>query len=68
LIDWPENCSSYTRAWRARQQWLPPATINVADDGVVLSMVAEPEPDTAGTTTRSGLIMVARRNHPPAPG
>lgn len=44
LIDWPENCSSYTRytrAWWARQDWLPPATINVADDGVVMSMVAQ---------------------------
>jgi molybdate transport repressor ModE-like protein len=41
LIDWPENCSSYTRAWWARQQWLPPATINADDDGVVLSMVAQ---------------------------
>jgi DNA-binding transcriptional LysR family regulator len=40
LIDWAENCSAYTRAWWARQQWLPPATINVSDDGVVLSMVA----------------------------
>ena len=41
LIDWPENCSSYTRAWWARQDWLPAATIDVADDGVVLSMVAQ---------------------------
>jgi molybdate transport repressor ModE-like protein len=41
LIDWAENCSSYTRAWWARQDWLPPATLNVADDGVVLSMVAQ---------------------------
>jgi DNA-binding transcriptional LysR family regulator len=41
LIDWPENCSSYTRAWWARQQWLPPATIHADDDGVVLSMVAQ---------------------------
>jgi DNA-binding transcriptional LysR family regulator len=41
LIDWAENCSSCTRAWWARQDWLPPATINVADDGVVLSMVAQ---------------------------
>jgi DNA-binding transcriptional LysR family regulator len=41
LIDWPENCSSYTRAWWARQQWLPTATINADDDGVVLSMVAQ---------------------------
>lgn len=41
LIDWPENCSSYTRAWWSRQEWLPPATLDVADDGVVLSMVAQ---------------------------
>jgi DNA-binding transcriptional LysR family regulator len=41
LIDWPENCSSYTRAWWARQHWLPTATINADDDGVVLSMVAQ---------------------------
>ena len=41
LIDWPENCSSYTRAWWARQEWLPPATVTVADDGVVLAMVAQ---------------------------
>ncbi|CCH31083.1 LysR family transcriptional regulator [Actinosynnema sp. NPDC047251] len=41
LIDWAENCSSYTRAWWARQEWLPKATLDVADDGVVLSMVAQ---------------------------
>jgi DNA-binding transcriptional LysR family regulator len=41
LIDWPENCSSYSRAWWSSQDWLPPATLNVADDGVVLSMVAQ---------------------------
>lgn len=41
LIDWAENCSSYTRAWWARQDWLPPVTVDVADDGVVLSMVAQ---------------------------
>lgn len=41
LIDWPENCSSYSRAWWARQQWLPAATINADDDAVVLSMVAQ---------------------------
>ncbi|ALG14916.1 LysR family transcriptional regulator [Kibdelosporangium phytohabitans] len=41
LIDWAENCSSYTRAWWARQDWLPEATVDVADDGVVLSMVAQ---------------------------
>ncbi|WP_037368889.1 LysR family transcriptional regulator [Amycolatopsis orientalis] len=41
LLDWPENCSSYTRSWWARQDWLPPAKMEVADDGVVLSMVAQ---------------------------
>ncbi|MET0132990.1 MAG: LysR family transcriptional regulator [Kibdelosporangium sp.] len=41
LIDWAENCSSYTRTWWSRQDWLPPATLNVADDGVVLAMIAQ---------------------------
>lgn len=41
LLDWPENCSSYTRSWWARQDWLPAAKMEVADDGVVLSMVAQ---------------------------
>ncbi|GLZ81277.1 transcriptional regulator [Actinorhabdospora filicis] len=40
LIDWPENCSSYTRDWWSRQDWLPRATVTAEDDGVVLSMVA----------------------------
>ena len=40
LIDWTENCSSYTREWWAAQDWLPPATLTAQDDGVVLSMVA----------------------------
>jgi DNA-binding transcriptional LysR family regulator len=41
LIDWAENCSLYTREWWSRQDWLPPATLDVTDDGVVLSMVAQ---------------------------
>lgn len=40
LIDWAENCSSYTRSWWASQDWLPRTRMDVADDGVVLSMVA----------------------------
>lgn len=40
-IDWPENCSSYTRDWWRRQDFLPKATLEVADDGVVLSMIAQ---------------------------
>lgn len=39
LVDWTENCSSYTRAWWAAQDWLPPATVRAEDDGAVLSMV-----------------------------
>ena len=41
LIDWPENCSSYTRGWWRSQDFLPKATLEVADDGVVLSMIAQ---------------------------
>ncbi|MFB7029617.1 MULTISPECIES: LysR family transcriptional regulator [unclassified Streptomyces] len=39
LIDWTENCTSYTREWWAGQEWLPPATVEAEDDGTVLSMV-----------------------------
>ncbi|MFE5944042.1 LysR family transcriptional regulator [Streptomyces sp. NPDC056480] len=39
LIDWTENCTSYTREWWAGQEWLPPATVQAEDDGAVLSMV-----------------------------
>ncbi|NSC23433.1 LysR family transcriptional regulator [Streptomyces albus subsp. chlorinus] len=41
LIDWDENCGSYTRDWWARQDWIPPATILAEDDTVVLSMVSQ---------------------------
>ncbi|MFF5918827.1 LysR family transcriptional regulator [Streptomyces flavochromogenes] len=40
LIDWTENCTSYTRDWWAGQEWLPPATVQAEDDGAVLSMVS----------------------------
>lgn len=40
LVDWAENCSSYTRSWWSEQDWLPRATVDAGDDGVVLSMVA----------------------------
>jgi len=39
LVDWLENCSSYTRAWWAAQDWIPTATVHAEDDGAVLSMV-----------------------------
>jgi DNA-binding transcriptional LysR family regulator len=40
VIDWTENCSASTKEWFAAQDWLPSATITVADDTVLLSMVA----------------------------
>jgi DNA-binding transcriptional LysR family regulator len=40
LVDWTENCSSYTRRWWAEQDWIPAATVDAGDDSVVLSMVA----------------------------
>ncbi|MFD5112012.1 LysR family transcriptional regulator substrate-binding protein [Streptomyces sp. NPDC058391] len=39
LVDWAENCSSYTREWWAGQDWIPRATVEAEDDGAVLSMV-----------------------------
>ncbi|MEU8621015.1 LysR family transcriptional regulator [Streptomyces sp. NPDC048623] len=40
LVDWAENCTSYTRDWWAAQEWLPAATVEAEDDGAVLSMVS----------------------------
>ncbi|MEU9862230.1 LysR family transcriptional regulator [Streptomyces sp. NPDC047971] len=40
LVDWTENCTSYTRDWWAGQDWLPSATVEAEDDGAVLSMVS----------------------------
>ncbi|RKE22224.1 LysR family transcriptional regulator [Streptomyces sp. TLI_171] len=40
LVDWDENCGSYTADWWRRQDWIPAATINVSDDTVVLSLAA----------------------------
>ncbi|MDQ1040543.1 DNA-binding transcriptional LysR family regulator [Streptomyces sp. V3I8] len=40
LVDWHENCGSYTRQWWARQDWIPKATVLAEDDGAVLSMVS----------------------------
>ncbi|MCX4747898.1 LysR family transcriptional regulator [Kitasatospora sp. NBC_01287] len=40
LIDWTENCSSYTREWWAVQDWLPATRLDAGEDSVVLSMVA----------------------------
>ncbi|MEU1401114.1 LysR family transcriptional regulator [Streptomyces sp. NPDC005728] len=40
LVDWMENCGSYTRDWWAAQDWIPAATVRAEDDGAVLSMVS----------------------------
>ncbi|MEU5433138.1 LysR family transcriptional regulator [Streptomyces sp. NPDC020719] len=40
LVDWTENCTSYTREWWAGQEWIPAATVRAEDDGAVLSMVS----------------------------
>jgi DNA-binding transcriptional LysR family regulator len=39
LVDWAENCGSYTRDWWAAQEWIPEATVEAEDDGAVLSLV-----------------------------
>lgn len=40
LVDWVENCGSYTRDWWAAQDWIPVATVEAEDDGAVLSLVS----------------------------
>ncbi|MFF3412349.1 LysR family transcriptional regulator [Streptomyces sp. NPDC002742] len=40
LVDWAENCGSYTRDWWAAQDWIPTATVLAEDDGAVLSLVS----------------------------
>ncbi|WP_316782194.1 LysR family transcriptional regulator [Streptomyces sasae] len=40
LVDWAENCGSYTRAWWAAQDWIPEASVEAEDDGAVLSLVS----------------------------
>ncbi|WP_405984008.1 LysR family transcriptional regulator [Streptomyces sp. NBC_00872] len=40
LVDWAENCTSYTKDWWAGQEWIPRATVEAEDDGAVLSMVS----------------------------
>ncbi|MFJ7969036.1 LysR family transcriptional regulator [Streptomyces sp. NPDC096324] len=40
LVDWAENCGSYTRDWWAAQDWVPKVTVEAEDDGAVLSLVS----------------------------
>ncbi|ROQ95603.1 DNA-binding transcriptional LysR family regulator [Streptomyces sp. 2132.2] len=39
LLDWDENCGSYTRDWWRAQDWIPRATLKAEDDAMVLTMV-----------------------------
>ncbi|MEU9105492.1 LysR family transcriptional regulator [Streptomyces xanthophaeus] len=39
LLDWDENCGSYTRDWWRGQDWIPRATVKAEDDAMVLTMV-----------------------------
>ncbi|WP_405678397.1 LysR family transcriptional regulator [Streptomyces sp. NBC_00868] len=39
LMDWDENCGSYTRTWWLAQDWIPRATVKAEDDAMVLTMV-----------------------------
>ncbi|MER5773898.1 LysR family transcriptional regulator [Streptomyces sp. NPDC002039] len=39
LLDWDENCGSYTRSWWRAQDWIPRATVKAEDDAMVLTMV-----------------------------
>ncbi|MFE2853083.1 LysR family transcriptional regulator [Streptomyces lavendulae] len=39
LLDWDENCGSYTRDWWRAQDWIPRATVKAEDDAMVLTMV-----------------------------
>ncbi|MET9607982.1 LysR family transcriptional regulator [Streptomyces sp. NPDC006512] len=39
LLDWDENCGSYTREWWRSQDWIPSATVKAEDDAMVLTMV-----------------------------
>ncbi|MFJ6481713.1 MULTISPECIES: LysR family transcriptional regulator [unclassified Streptomyces] len=39
LMDWDENCGSYTRSWWRAQDWIPRATVKAEDDAMVLTMV-----------------------------
>ncbi|MFF4322437.1 LysR family transcriptional regulator [Streptomyces sp. NPDC001568] len=39
LLDWDENCGSWTRDWWRAQDWIPSATVKAQDDAMVLTMV-----------------------------
>ncbi|RAG81190.1 LysR family transcriptional regulator [Streptacidiphilus pinicola] len=41
LVDWVENCGSYTRDWWRDQDWLPGGGLSAEDDVFALSLVAQ---------------------------
>lgn len=61
LIDWLENCSSYTRTWWAAQDWIPTATVRAEDDGAALSMVS----NGLGTAAVRALVRALRSHAKP---
>ncbi|WP_327678011.1 LysR family transcriptional regulator [Kitasatospora sp. NBC_00458] len=70
LVDWDENCGSYTRDWWDRQDWIPPATIDVEDDTVAVSLVSQGlgmaiMPRTALLGAPAGLAVTSLGPHPP---
>ncbi|MFI6156573.1 LysR family transcriptional regulator [Kitasatospora sp. NPDC051170] len=71
LVDWEENCGSYTRSWWRRQDWIPPATVDVEDDAVAVSMVAQGlgmaiMPATALLGAPAGLAVTPLEPDPPS--
>ncbi|WP_031070010.1 LysR family transcriptional regulator [Streptomyces sp. NRRL WC-3742] len=71
LVDWEENCGSYTRSWWRRQDWIPPATVDVEDDAVAVSMVAQGlgmaiMPATALLGAPTGLAVTPLEPDPPS--
>ncbi|WP_042421176.1 LysR family transcriptional regulator [Streptacidiphilus anmyonensis] len=41
LVDWVENCGSYTRDWWHAQDWIPCSSLSAEDDVFALSLVAQ---------------------------
>ncbi|MEV7354397.1 LysR family transcriptional regulator [Kitasatospora sp. NPDC091276] len=71
LVDWDENCDSHTRDWWRRQDWIPPATIDVEDDTVAVSLVSQGlgmaiMPRTALLGAPAGLAVADLGPHPPS--
>ncbi|MER7750546.1 LysR family transcriptional regulator [Kitasatospora sp. NPDC097643] len=71
LVDWDENCGSYTRDWWRRQDWIPPRTVDVEDDTIAVSLVAQGlgmaiMPRTALLGAPAGLAVADLGPNPPS--